>query len=128
MHLQSTKAVAGGLFLTESCRKHLAGLVIDGPVRDVSPTMERFCDRCLCFATSVTPYSGTIQSLGEMQQPIVCAGDQVSPGDIVVGDGDGVVVGTVNTMEKLLDTAESITRLEDKVMDAMEHSGVGFKL
>jgi len=72
------------------------------------------------YATSITPYSGTTQSPGETQAPVInCGGVEVRPGDIVVGDDDGVMVGTVETFEKLVPIAKQIQNIEQKLMDGI---------
>ena len=83
----STKAVAGGLFLTEASRKNLSGLIVDGPIRDMNIVSK---SKTMCFSSSITPYSGTVQSLGETQVSIKCGGVDILPGDIIIGDVDGV--------------------------------------
>uniref|UniRef100_A0A7S2IFM5 Dimethylmenaquinone methyltransferase n=1 Tax=Helicotheca tamesis TaxID=374047 RepID=A0A7S2IFM5_9STRA len=119
--LDSTRAVAGGLFLTECQRKNIGGIIIDGPVRDIS-VMNK--SPILCYATSVTPYSGTVQCVGETQVPIVCGGVKVMPGDILVGDLDGVVVGSQESFERVLDSAENVMSLESTLMSGMDQ-GIG---
>jgi regulator of RNase E activity RraA len=68
----------------------VAGLVVDGAVRDA----EEF--RALDFpviARGATPRSGTTAAgWGEVNVPVACGGVVVGPGDIVVGDGEGLVV------------------------------------
>eukprot|EP00536_Pseudo-nitzschia_multiseries_P002025 jgi/Psemu1/301179/fgenesh1_kg.27_\ len=124
----STRAVAGEIFVNEARRKGLAGIVIDGPIRDTAyldttircdanqntkasiPTMR-------IYATGVTPYSGTTQSPGEMQPAVVtCGGVQVRPGDIVVGDSDGVIVGEPDALSKLVPVAQTIQRIEGELI------------
>lgn len=114
----STKAVAGGLFCQEADRKQLAGLIIDGPIRDISSIQK---SKTICYSTSVTPYSGTVKCLGIMQpETIKCGGVDVKPGDIIVGDCDGVVVGSIETMEALIKKAENIAALEFDLMLGMK--------
>jgi len=69
--------------------KGMAGMVTDGMVRDV----EGICQVGLpVFARGATPNSPFKDGQGEVNFPVTCGGVTVRPGDIVVGDGDGVVV------------------------------------
>lgn len=114
----STKAVAGGLFCQEAQRKNLSGIIIDGPIRDISSIQK---GNIPCFSTSVTPYSGTIKSAGVVQaEEVKCGGVDVSPGDLIVGDCDGLVVGSIDTMEALIHVAENITSIERDLMIGMD--------
>ncbi len=113
----STKAVAGGLFLSESERKGLRGLIVDGAVRDISLMQQSSIH---CYSTTVNPYSGTIQSPGEMQNTILCGDAKISPGDIVVGDSDGVISISVEAIEDIIEMAETIVSKEDSLIQAMK--------
>ena len=129
--LSSTQAVAGEIFVGEARRKGLAGIVIDGPIRDTahldqdlsndeSDQRTRTPMAMRLYATSITPYSGTTQSPGETQQVANCGGVEVRPGDIVVGDDDGVLVGTVATFSELAPIAKDIQDIESTLlMDGM---------
>mmetsp|Transcript_24556 Transcript_24556/g.43084 ORF Transcript_24556/g.43084 Transcript_24556/m.43084 type:complete len:211 (+) Transcript_24556:2-634(+) len=112
--LGSTRAVAGEIFCAEACRKELAGIIIDGPVRDTRH-LSKYAPVRL-YATSSTPYSGTTQSVGEMQVTVTCAGVEVQPGDIVVGDEDGVLVGSVHSFEQILPIAQQIQQVEKRML------------
>ena len=122
--LSSTRAVAGEIFVGEARRKGLAGIVIDGPIRDTAHLEdEETTNPMRMYATSITPYSGTTQSPGEMQAPVVnCGGIEVRPGDIVVGDDDGVLVGTVDIFSKLVPIAKNIQGIEGKLMDGISEN------
>jgi 4-hydroxy-4-methyl-2-oxoglutarate aldolase len=67
------------------------------------------------FASAVSPYSGTIQSPGKLQQSILVGGIRVTPGEIAVGDNDGVIVAPMETFEKLLPFAKKIQHIEERV-------------
>lgn len=115
--LHSTRAVAGEIFCAQAQAKGLAGMVIDGPVRDT-----RYLSKyppLRMYASGVTPYSGTTVSVGKMQQPVVCGGVTVRPGDVVVGDEDGVLVGSKETFEEILPVAQQIQETERKLLDGL---------
>ncbi len=113
----SLRAVAGELFSTEAQRKGLAGLVIDGPVRDTA----RVRDLDLpVYARAITPMAGTTARLFETQIPVRCGGVTVAPGDIIFGDDDGVIVATVAELEELIPLAEAIQAREATILARME--------
>ena len=114
----STKAVAGGLFLTEAERKGLRGILVDGAVRDIATMKDNGIH---CYSTSVNPYSGTVSHLGQLQVPIICGGVEISPGDIVIGDVDGVIVSDVDSLESIIETAENIVAKEEAIMTAIKN-------
>ncbi|OGB91461.1 MAG: hypothetical protein A3G35_04525 [candidate division NC10 bacterium RIFCSPLOWO2_12_FULL_66_18] len=69
--------------------KGVAGVVTDGMVRDV----DGICQVGLpVFARGATPNSPFKDGQGEVNFTVTCGGVTVRPGDILVGDGDGVVV------------------------------------
>ena len=105
----SDRAVSGGMFPTEAIRKGLYGIVIDGPCRDTQTvgTLE-----LPYYARSSTPYAGTTTNLGETQIPVTCGGVVVNPGDIVLGDDDGLVFATVEELAAAVPIAEEIQRTE----------------
>ena len=84
-----TRALAGELFATEAARRKLAGIVIDGACRD-TPKLATL--QFPMYARWVCPAAGTAQRLGATQQAVSCGGVAVAPGDLVIGDRDGIVV------------------------------------
>ncbi len=79
----------GDLTSRVGAARGLAGLVTDGAVRDVDGIVEAGLP---VFAAAVTPNSPQKDGPGELNVPVACGGQVVQPGDILVGDGDGVVV------------------------------------
>jgi regulator of RNase E activity RraA len=112
----STKAVTGNLFPTEALRKGLAGIVNDGPCRDTA--IIRTMD-IPYYARSVCCAPGATRRLFDTQIPITCGGVTVNPGDIVFGDEDGIVVGTVEEFDPLVPGAEEVQRKEAKLIEGM---------
>jgi regulator of RNase E activity RraA len=111
----SDQAVAGELFSLQAIQKGVAGIVVDGPVRDTTFVKEFSTETFRCYAASVTPYSGTTQSPGSMQVQVNCGAVPVNPGDIVVGDNDGILVADADTLESLLPEAKAIYSAEAKI-------------
>lgn len=70
-------------------RVGLAGVVVHGTIRDVDALAER---RYPVWCTSISPAHPEKKGAGAVNIPVVCDGVAVRPGDLVVGDGDGVVV------------------------------------
>ena len=110
------KALAGELFATEARRKGLAGIVVDGHVRDVE-TLRKL--EIPVYARGFFPTSGTTEVLLDTQIPIQCGGVAVHPGDIVFGDQDGVVVATPEQLVQLIPAGEGIVRNEESALARM---------
>ncbi len=89
-HGVTTRAVLGGVIGMHMVHRGVVGLIVDGAVRDI----EEFRALGLpVMARAVTPRSGTSSSgWGEVNVPIACGGAVVSPGDLVVGDSEGIVI------------------------------------
>ncbi len=113
----SRAAVAGELFATEAQRKGLAGLVIDGPCRDTAKI--RTLDLPV-YARNAIPVAGTTSSCFETQIPIACGGVTVNPGDILLGDDDGIIVASVAELAELIPLAEAIQAKEATILQRME--------
>ena len=113
----STKAVAGSLFTTELARRGAKGLIVDGPIRDVNELA------CPVYSTLVSPYAGTVQHTGGESidsAPIICGKVTVTPGDIIFGDSDGVLVGSAQSFASILHDAENIVTVEEQLIKGMK--------
>jgi regulator of RNase E activity RraA len=91
-------AVWGGNLIAIAKAGGVAAVVVDGNVRDV---VELRASGVAVFCRGVTP-AGPVWG-GSVNVPIRCSGVQVSPGDLVVGDDDGVVVVPPQGRSGLLD-------------------------
>lgn len=104
-----TRALAGEFFATEAKRRGLAGLIVDGAVRDIAS----FATIGLpVYSRSITPMAGSATRLAQTQVSVNCGGVRVVPGDIMFGDDDGLVVGTVDEFAAALPAAEQTEHLE----------------
>lgn len=83
-----SQAVIGGLVRTTALRVQLGGIVIDGAVRDLEELAEGILP---VFAAGHTHRGPSKDGPGEINVPIACAGLCVLPGDLVLGDADGVI-------------------------------------
>ncbi len=110
------RAVSGELFATEARRRGLAGIVVDGYVRDMRGLRTIGLP---VFARGTCPASGTTQDPGTVGTEVVAGGVQVRPGDLVAADDDGVIAAPVERLAAALDGAEEIERAERALLDAM---------
>jgi 4-hydroxy-4-methyl-2-oxoglutarate aldolase len=108
-------AVFGELFATEARRRGLAGIVADGFCRDLRGLRSIGLP---VFARGTTPRAGTTKSRAAPGATISCGGVEVSPGDIVFGDDDGLLVAAADRIAAALETAELIGRSERAILAA----------
>lgn len=82
-------ALAGEMMSLWAKAKGIAGFVIDGAIRDVDAISRLGFP---VYAAGVSPKGPYKDGWGEINAPISCGGVVVNPGDIVVGDDDGIVI------------------------------------
>ncbi len=107
----------GGL-ATQSCKmKGVAGVVIDGAVRDLDEIKE--LDYPI-FASSITPNAGEPKGMGEINAEITCGGRTVRPGDIIVGDESGVVVIPRERGYEIARRAKEVEKTESRLREEIK--------
>jgi len=103
------RAVAGELFATEAINRRLGGIVVDGAVRDTA-TLRTLA--LPVYARFVTPMSGTTRTACDIQVAVQCGGVAVNPGEVIFGDDDGLIVASVEELERVVPIAEEIQSKE----------------
>ena len=89
-----------------------AGLVCDGAIRDVAE-LANWTDLPV-FARAITPRGPTSAEMGVVNAPVMIGGRLISPGDLVIGDDDGLAALTPAEIHSYLADAETKLDLEAK--------------
>ncbi|MDF3005253.1 MAG: methyltransferase [Oscillospiraceae bacterium] len=111
------RSLAGEIMIRFAAKKGLAGIVVDGCLRDLDGI------RALpiaVYAKGITPQGPFKFGPGEINTPIACGGQVVFPGDILVGDADGIVVIHRQDAEAVAEVAIKKKASEDKTFELME--------
>jgi 3-hexulose-6-phosphate synthase/6-phospho-3-hexuloisomerase len=112
-----TRAVWGELASWSSIEKGLAGVVIDGGVRDVDDI--RTLDLPV-FARHLVAEAGEPKGYGEIGATIICGGQQVKPGDWVIGDDSGVVVVPREQAQEIANRALNVHERENRLREEIK--------
>jgi 4-hydroxy-4-methyl-2-oxoglutarate aldolase len=112
------QAVSGELFGTEAFRRGMSGVVIDGLSRDSAALRKLGMP---FYSRGITPKAPPAISVPEIQVPLLIGDVEVLPGDILVGDDDGIIVGTVAEFEAIVDAAEAIQTREKALRISIEN-------
>lgn len=104
-----------GELATLSCRNRgIAGVVIDGAVRDVDDIRSI---NFPVFARAIVPNAGEPKGMGEINAEIECCGQAVRPGDWVVGDESGVVVVPRERAYEVARRAMEVWKTEERIRE-----------
>ena len=115
------QAIIGELMATRAKQRGIAGLVIWGAIRDSAELGAGTYPVYACGVTHRGPYK---DGPGEINVPISIGGMAIQPGDIVVGDADGVVAVPQSAAERVLASAQAILAKETAAMKQMQDGSV----
>ena len=112
-HGCTTRALMGEIMMIYAQQRGIAGFVIDGAVRD----SDAFSSLTIpIYARAVTPQGPYKNGPGEINVPIACGGQVVFPGDLLVGDPDGVCVIPREAAEQVLELAQQKIQQEHRTI------------
>lgn len=107
----------GELASLSSINKGVAGVVIDGAVRDVDDIRPL---KFPVFAASIMPNAGEPKGLGEINAEIQCGSQVVRPGDFIIGDDNGVVVVPKERGYEIARRAVEVEKNERRIRDEIK--------
>ncbi len=99
---ESYRAVAGDFVVSLAQKLGIAGFIVDGVIRDLIGVRSL---NFPVFSKGTTVAASFKNGAGEINVPISCGGVSITPGDIIIGDADGVVVIPQADAEKVLEKA-----------------------
>src|SRR5699024_8546305 len=108
----NTRALIGEVMMAYlKHKKQIAGIVIDGPIRDISEIKDWDFP---VYCTGTTPGGPYKDGPGEINVPVACGAVNVNPGDIIVADSDGVIVIPRKEAPKILKDAKEFQKSDDE--------------
>jgi RraA family protein len=112
----TANAYLGELMARSAKAIGLEGIIIDGLVRD----KEALCELNFpIFAKGFIPNGPFKEGPGEINTPITCGSVSVQPGDLILGDDDGVIVVPREKIEEVLDEAEKKSEYEKQRIEVI---------
>ena len=98
--------------------KKIAGIIVDGPIRDIDEIGHWDFP---VYATGTTPGGPYKEGPGEINVPVACGGLMVYPGDIILGDPDGVIAIPKKDAAQILEEARKFKAADEKKLEAAKN-------
>lgn len=108
---ETSHALVGGLMRLAALAHGVAGIVVDGAIRDLAEWAE---GELPVFARGHSHRRPGKDGPGEINVPVTCAGLAVAPGDLVLGDVDGVLAVAPARLPQLLQEVRAKQALEEE--------------
>jgi regulator of RNase E activity RraA len=112
-----TNALIGELMVSTAIQRRLGGFVIDGAIRDARALREGDFP---VFAAGVTHRGPYRDGPGEINVPIALDGMVIEPGDLIIGDEDGVLCVPFDHVQSVLEAARNKSDAEARTATAID--------
>ncbi|MFO8059069.1 MAG: RraA family protein, partial [Bacillota bacterium] len=112
-----SRAVIGGLMGRRAQSMGLAGLVVDGLVRDIQDLRSLGLG---VWARGVTPAGPYKNGPGEIGFPVSIGGIPINAGDLIVADDDGVICVRYEDMSEVLSAAQAVVTRESNTLEGLK--------
>ena len=115
----NTRALIGEVMMAYLYHtKKIAGIILDGPIRDIDEIGQWDFP---VYCTGTTPGGPYKEGPGELNVPVSCGGISVNPGDIILGDPDGVIVIPRKDAAEILKDAKEFQAADEKKLEASKN-------
>lgn len=116
----TSRAIFGELMINYCKVRKLAGVIVDGCIRDYDEISKLDFP---VYAKGTTPNGPYKNGPGEINTTISFGGQVVHPGDIIIGDGDGIIIVKPSEAEELVNKAKKVVVKEEGIMDIIMKEG-----
>ena len=115
-----TNSIVGEIMISYAMNRGLAGIVINGSIRD-SDALRGL--QFPVFAAGVTHRGPYKSGPGEIGKAIAIDGMVIEPGDLIIGDGDGILCIAYDEVDEVYQAASAKKKAEDKILADLKAGG-----
>jgi len=108
------RAICGELMCTWAMKRKLGGIIVNGAVRDIDALKELDFP---VYYKAVSPNGPFKNGPGEVNVPIAIRNQVINPGDLIVGDGDGIICIQQKDIAQLKVDVDKVVKKEERIFD-----------